>query len=80
LYYNTLGKGDAALSRFIPLADGFGHGNTIRSTLQKPSKRIAVLPLAGLGEAPLHPHRTMHEHVGVQSPFRGAFLLPLKTP
>lgn len=34
LYYNTLGKGDAALSRFIPLADGFGHGNTIRSTMQ----------------------------------------------
>jgi len=26
LYYNTLGKGDAALSRFIPLADGFVHG------------------------------------------------------
>ncbi len=49
-------------------------------TPSKPSKRIAVLSLAGLGELPLHLHQTMHEHVDVQSPFRGAFLLPLKTP
>jgi hypothetical protein len=99
LYYNTLGKGDAALSRFIPLADGFGHGNGVCSTTSKPSKRIAVQskpqvcllytreqrdallrPLAGLGELPLHLHRTMHEHMDVQLPFRGAHPLPLKTP
>ena len=34
-------------------------------------QRDALLrPLAGLGEFPLHQHRTMHEHMDVQSPFR----------
>ena len=33
-------------------------------------------PLAGLGEVPLHLHRTMHERLAVRSPIRDAFELP----
>jgi len=40
-----LGKGDAALSCCIPLADGVFTGTIIRSILTTPSKRIAVLSL-----------------------------------
>ncbi len=57
-----LGKGDAALSRCIPLADGVFTG-TIHSNLTTPSKRIAVLSLAGPGDMPLHLHRTTHNRM-----------------
>ena len=33
-------------------------------------------PLAGLGDVPLHLHRTMHERLAVRSPIRVAFLFP----
>ena len=33
-------------------------------------------PLAGLGDLPLHLHRTMHERLAVRSPIGEAFLLP----
>lgn len=44
--------------------------------IPEPVDRIAGQPLAGLGEVPLHLHRTMHERLAVQLPIRGAFLLP----
>lgn len=36
--------------------------------------------LVGLGEMPLHRHRTMHNRLLDLHPIRGAFLLPMKTP
>jgi len=51
LYYNTLGKGDAALSRFIPLADGavlvlnpLPHHKTYRRFITRRTWRIASPP------------------------------------
>ena len=51
------------------------------SILSGRSGAIAPLnPLAGLGEMPLHLHRTMHEPPAVRSPIRGAFEAPTDTP
>ncbi|MCP5274902.1 MAG: hypothetical protein H6936_08655 [Burkholderiales bacterium] len=58
-----LGKGVRCAPPLHPPADGVVTGMTIRSILTTPSKRIAVLSLAGLGDMPLHLHRTMHNRL-----------------
>lgn len=45
-----------------------------------PSKPIAVSSRAGLGDMPLHLHRTMHDRLAVQPPIRGTSVLPRYPP